>query len=343
MDMKLSITAIVLSFATLGIAQPNIFDIKSFGGASNADITMAFTNAWKAACGSTTASKVIIPRGIYKIHAVDVKGPCKAPIEVQVDGTIQASQNPDELNDASYQWVKFGYVDYFTLSGKGVFDGNGETAWTQNDCGKNSTCKRRSMNFGFNFLKLSIVQDIISKDSKNFHVNVLGCTNFTFDGLTITAPATSKNTDGIHIGRSTDDVKVLNTNISTGDDCISLGQGSRQITVQNVNCGPGHGISVGSLGKNPKEEATEHVLVKNCTISNTDNGVRIKTWPSSPGTSPITDMHFEDTIMVNVLNPVIIDQEYCPWNQCSKQVPSKIKISKVIFKNIRGTTTAAAV
>lgn len=148
----------------------------------------------------------------------------------------------------------------------------------------------------------------------------MGCTNFTFDGLTITAPATSKNTDGIHIGRSTDDVKVLNTNISTGDDCISLGQGSRQITVQNVNCGPGHGISVGSLGKNPKEEATEHVLVKNCTISNTDNGVRIKTWPSSPGTSPITDMHFEDTIMVNVLNPVIIDQEYCPWNQCSKQV-----------------------
>jgi hypothetical protein len=46
MDRKLSITTIVLSllFATLGIAQPNIFDIKSFGGASHADITMVRIN-----------------------------------------------------------------------------------------------------------------------------------------------------------------------------------------------------------------------------------------------------------------------------------------------------------
>ncbi|GAU36279.1 hypothetical protein TSUD_255330 [Trifolium subterraneum] len=252
------------------------------------------------------------------MNAIELKGPCKAPIEIQVDGTIQAPENPDDLHDA-YEWVKIQYVDYLTISGKGVFDGNGEIAWKHNDCGKNSKCKRRSMNFGFNFIKHSIVRDITSKDSKNFHVNVLGCTNFTFDGFTITAPGTSINTDGIHIGRSTD-VKVLNTNIATGDDCVSLGDGSKQITVHNVNCGPGHGISVGSLGKFPNEEAVEHVIVKNCTLTNTDNGLRIKTWPSAPGTSPINDMHFEDIIMVNVLNPVIIDQEYCPWNQCSKEV-----------------------
>jgi hypothetical protein len=42
MKMKLSITTIVLSslFTTFGIAQSNILDIKSFGGAPNADITM---------------------------------------------------------------------------------------------------------------------------------------------------------------------------------------------------------------------------------------------------------------------------------------------------------------
>ncbi|XP_073221189.1 polygalacturonase-like isoform X2 [Cicer arietinum] len=336
MNMK-SITTIVLSFllTTFGIAQSAVFDIRKYGAPSG-DITTAFGDVWKAACNSTGASKVWIPSGSYKMGAIVVKGPCNGPIEVQVDGTIIAPANPAALHDA-YEWIKFEYVDFFTLSGKGVFDGQGAIAWNQNDCGKNKNCDMASMNFGFNFLKHATVRDITSKDSKNFHVNVLGCTNFTFDHFTVTAPATSLNTDGIHIGRSTD-VKILNTNIGTGDDCVSLGDGCKQITVQNVNCGPGHGISVGSLGKYPKEEPVEQLLVKNCTLTNTDNGVRIKTWPSTPGTNPITDMHFEDITMVDVLNPVIIDQEYCPWNQCSKQSPSKIKISKVTFKNIKGTS-----
>ncbi|KAJ1415575.1 Pectin lyase fold/virulence factor [Sesbania bispinosa] len=330
MEMKLSITTIVLFMLLFGTTQSIVLDIKSFGGAPNTDITQAFLNAWTKACESTTTSKILISSGTYKMNAVHVKGPCKAPIEVHVEGIIQAPANPDALKGA-YEWVKFEYVDYFTLTGKGIFDGQGAVSWKQNDCGTNKNCKRRSMNFGFNFLKHSIIRGITSKDSKNFHVNVLGCTNITFRGFTISAPGDSINTDGIHIGRSTD-VKVLNTNIATGDDCISLGDGCRNVTIEKVNCGPGHGISVGSMGKYQNEEPVEQFLVKNCTLKNTDNGVRIKTWPSSPGRTPITDMHFEDIIMVDVLNPVIIDQEYCPWNQCSKQ------ISKVTFKNIKGTS-----
>ncbi|PNX64925.1 polygalacturonase-like protein [Trifolium pratense] len=139
------------------------------------------------------------------------------------------------------------------------------------------------------------------------------------------------------MGKSTD-VKILNSNIGTGDDCISVGDGTKNLTVQNVKCGPGHGISIGSLGKIETEENVEGVLVKNCTLTETDNGVRVKTWPNEPATLTISDLNFEDITMVNVKNPVIIDQEYCPWNQCNKQNPSKIKITKVSFKNIQGTS-----
>ncbi|PON77142.1 Glycoside hydrolase [Trema orientale] len=52
-------------------------------------------------------------------------------------------------------------------------------------------------------------------------------------------------------------------------------------------------------------------------------------------------MNFEDIIMENVGNPVLIDQEYCPWNLCNEKVPSRVKISDVSFKNIRGTSTTA--
>ncbi|KAL2666197.1 hypothetical protein GLYMA_02G307000v4 [Glycine max] len=338
MDMKLNIPPIVLYLVLTisGTAQSVGIDIKKFGGIPDADITQAFTDAWKVACASTSASKILIPNGTYKMKAVDVKGPCMAPIEIQIDGTIQAPADPNAL-DGAKQWVKIGYANFITLSGKGIFDGQGAIAWKQNDCRTNTNCKIPSMNFGFNFVNHSMVRGITSKDSKSFHVILFGCYNFTFDGFHISAPETSINTDGIHIGKSTD-VKILNTNIATGDDCVSLGDGSIHVTVQNVNCGPGHGISVGSLGKYTNEEPVKDLLVKNCTLTNTENGVRIKTWPNSSQTYLVTDMHFEDITMVDVLNPVIIDQEYCPWNHCPKQSPSKIKIRKVSFSDIKGTS-----
>ncbi|XP_047953404.1 polygalacturonase-like, partial [Salvia hispanica] len=109
----------------------------------------------------------------------------------------------------------------------------------------------------------------------------------------------------------------------------------------NVQCGPGHGISIGSLGRNVNEKDIKGITVEKCTFTNTDNGVRIKTWPSAPATLTISDLHFIDLTMVNVKNPVIFDQQYCPWNLCSLDKPSLIKISNVEIMNIKGTTATS--
>ncbi|KAI9178495.1 hypothetical protein LWI28_027241 [Acer negundo] len=124
------------------------------------------------------------------------------------------------------------------------------------------------------------------------------------------APEESINTDGIHISRSSG-IKVLESNIKTGDDCVSLGDGCSDITIERVTCRPGHGISVGSLGKYEKEDPVTGVTVRNCTITGTMNGVRIKTWPDS-FEGIVSNMHFEDIIVNNVGNPVLIDYAYCP-------------------------------
>lgn len=175
-----------------------------------------------------------------------------------------------------------------------------------------------------NFITNSIVTGITSLDSKNFHINLLGCKNLTFDHVTITAPGNSPNTDGIHVS-SSEQINILNTNIATGDDCISVGDSNKQVAISDVTCGPGHGISIGSLGKYTKEKEVVGVTVKKCKLTGTTNGVRIKTWPDSAVAFPATDMHFEDIEMDNVSNPIIIDQEYCPWNQCNRKVCAKIR------------------
>ncbi|KAF4359924.1 hypothetical protein G4B88_028675 [Cannabis sativa] len=68
-----------------------------------------------------------------------------------------------------------------------------------------------------------------------------------------------------------------------------------------------------------------------------DNGIRIKTWPGSTP-SLATGMIFQDLVMDNVRNPIIIDQGYCP-SGCKKQ-PSRVKISNIQYINIRGTSSS---
>ena len=60
----------------------------------------------------------------------------------------------------------------------------------------------------------------------------------------------------ITIARKADseEVNILNTVIATGDDCISVGYSNKKITISVVTCGPGHGISIGSLGKYKTEK-----------------------------------------------------------------------------------------
>uniref|UniRef100_A0A9I9E9G8 Exopolygalacturonase-like n=1 Tax=Cucumis melo TaxID=3656 RepID=A0A9I9E9G8_CUCME len=106
-------------------------------------------------------------------------------------------------------------------------------------------------NLKFNFITNSIVKDITSLDSKNYHINLLGCKNLTFDHVTITAMGNSPNIDGIHRG-SSEQINILNTNIAIGDDCISMGDTNKQIVINDVTCGLGYGISIRSLGKYSK-------------------------------------------------------------------------------------------
>ncbi|CAN0891007.1 G9 [Linum grandiflorum] len=320
--------------AQRGAAQPGmpatgggVFDITKYGAVADekTDISQALTKAFGEACQSRAPATIVIPPGTYLCGQTNLKAPCTAPsITFQVLGTIKA---PSDI--AGDTWFLFDNINNLNIVGNGVFDGLGPSCY--------KTKKSVAVNLRFNYVTNAMIQGITSKDSKQFHFIVIGGKNLTFDQLTITAAKDSPNTDGIHLGRAAQ-VNIINTNIGTGDDCISVGDGVSDLTVQNVTCGPGHGIAVGSLGRYANEEPVRGIHVKNCTLTNTCNGLRIKSWPDMEAGSA-TDISFEDIILNNVSFPIIIDQAYCPWNTCKHTgVPSKVKISDVTYNNIQGTS-----
>ena len=72
--------------------------------------------------------------------------------------------------------------------------------------------------------------------------------------------------------------------------------------------------SIGSLGRRPDEEDVRGIFVTNCTLSDTTNGARIKTWHQSPELQA-SNIVYENIVMNNVRNPIFIDQNYGSKNK----------------------------
>ncbi|KAF6145001.1 hypothetical protein GIB67_013352, partial [Kingdonia uniflora] len=313
-----------------------VFNVMKYGAIADGktDSAKAFLWAWKDACAWWGKGTVWIPKGTYLAGPMRFEGPCNGPTVFVVQGTVKAPTNLAVFD--SDTWIRFIYIHRLMIRGGGTFDGQGASAWPYNKCTKYTDCKTLPITLQFDFITDATVRGIHLINSKFFHIQVFQCQKMKFRALKIFAPEDSPNTDGIHIGSSTG-IRIYNSIIGTGDDCISLGPGSKDILISNVHCGPGHGISVGSLGRNPNEEDVNGLIVRNCTFSGTGNGVRIKTWAPSPS-SMARNFTFEHIFMNNVYNPIVIDQQYCPYKYCNQPASSQVQISDVKFRNIWGNS-----
>ena len=79
-------------------------------------------------------------------------------------------------------------------------------------------------------------------------------------------------------------------------------------------------FSIGSLAKTMDEPGVQNVTVKSTIFTGTTNGFRIKSW-ARHSTGFVQAIRFIGATMINVQNPIIIDQNYCPHNlNCPNQV-----------------------
>ncbi|MFQ6665907.1 hypothetical protein Gotur_032461 [Gossypium turneri] len=281
-----------------GAATPKVVNVDDFGAKANGrDDSQAFKKAWNYACSSSQGAIMVVPKKkIYRLKPINFSGPCKSPLLLKIYGTLEATEDHSDYQDNGRRWLYFDNVENLRVEGGGIIDGNGKT-WWEKSCKVNKAlpCKEApTVSFSISVLLQFFVYGAVTfnectnlrvsslriKDAQQMHVIFQKCVNVKAFNLLVTAPGNSPNTDGIHV-TGTQNIYINNCVIGTGDDCISIVSGSKNVRATGITCGPGHGISIGSLGAGNSAAYVSNVIINKATLSGTDNGVRIKTWQTS--------------------------------------------------------------
>ncbi|XP_020099168.1 polygalacturonase At1g48100-like isoform X2 [Ananas comosus] len=314
-----------------------IYSVLSFGAAGDgaSDDSKALVSAWKAACKVSKAT-IEIPTGYnFLIKPVTLQGPCMPHLILQIDGTLLAPSSTSAWPKYNLlQWLNFKWLHDFTIQGSGTLDGQGSQLRNTSQFHQSPKAKPETRPTVIRFYKSYniTVRNIRIVNSPQCHLKFDSSRGIKVKSLTISSSQDSPNTDGIHL-QNTRDVEIKNSNIGC-DDCVSIQTGCSNIHIHNVNCNPGHGISLGGLGRSNSLACVSDVSVDNINVQNALSGVRIKTWQGGVGS--VRNVTFSNVKVSNVEIPIVIDQYYCNKKSCKNKTDA-VAISDITYKGISGT------
>lgn len=224
------------------------------------------------------------------------------------------------------------------ITGRGTIDGQGDYWWgfydvpteelpealaeriaefhTQNDKQDDvSSFTLRPPLFQISRSENVTVSGVTLRNSPFWNTHIVYSKNVTFHDVNIENPAHAPNGDGIDID-SSQHVRISDTYINAGDDAIciksgknkegrDIGRPASQITVTNCTIEAGHGGIV--IGSEMSGDVRD-VVVNNCTFTDTDRGIRIKTKRGRGGV--VEDLRFGSIVMRRVACPFVINGYY---------------------------------
>lgn len=334
--------ASVVKGANLPIPAPAIpdktFDVKKCGAAGDgiADDTAAIQKAIKDA-GAAGGGKVVLPAGTY------LSGPITlvSNLEFHLDegATLKAlpMDKYPQGGDKIANFISASKIHDLKLSGTGTIEGQGQ-AWWDKVRGGDESIQRPFLIYLSKVEKVSVT-GLHLQNSPKFHLFLANDKDASVDGLTISAPESSPNTDGIDIRG--DNIYVTNCQIAVGDDNIAFGGPATRITVTNCKFGHGHGISIGSYTRG----GVSDLLADNIAFDGTENGIRGKSQRGRGGV--VENLKYTNMKMNGVKNPITFmsyyDEKNKDPNLDTREPMAELTpvFRNVTIENVTATTTAA--
>lgn len=329
-------------------------DVRDFGAKGDgAQDDTIFIQAAIMACPDS--SRVLIPRGVYKITTLFLKDNVKielaqgAVLSACTDrssfpvfqGMIQSYDEQSEYNLGTWEGnplpIYAGIVTGINVKnaviyGCGTIEGNAsfeEGNWWHGARNMHGIFRPRMI-----FLERCenvIVQGVTVQNSPSWNIHPYFSRGLRFLDLKVLNPGDSPNTDGLD-PESCEDVEIAGVYFSLGDDCIAVKSGkiymgstykqpSSHINVRRCCMRDGHGaVTIGS----EMAGGVKNLTVKDCMFLHTDRGLRIKTRRGRGKDAVVDGIVFENIRMDHVMTPFVINCFYfCDPDGYSEYVRSK--------------------
>ena len=336
---------------TLPAIPDKSFIVTDFGAAGDSltDNTKAIQNAIDAAVNAG-GGRVVIPSGIYLCGPLQFASNLDLHLE---EGAVLRMLPFDKYPGGIKEGLDFisgSKLHDISITGKGTIDGQGSPWWPY---AKTENAKRPRM-VAFKDCSRVLIEGVKLMNSPKFHLAIQGKTSdLTVSRVIIRAPAStdpvnpSHNTDACDV--SGQKILIEYCDVSVGDDNFTCGGNTSDVLITNCTYGYGHGVSIGSYTKG----GVSNITVENCTFTNTDYGIRIKSDRDRGGV--VQNITYRNLKMTNVGMPILI---YGAYNAKEKQYRNLPKLTpeiagtypsapatdltpayrNITFKNITATT-----
>ena len=326
------------------------YEAKGDGISTNTASLQKAIDAASLAGGGT----VILTKGIY------LCGPIRMASHVNLcvkEGTVLRMLPMDQYpggTDNPENFVSARGVSDIAISGTGTIDGQGAPWWplAKMKTDKKSKTRNRPRMIAISECDRILIEGIHLENSPMFHIATKKSSNFTLQGVSILAPAStnpvtpSHNTDACDVSGT--NILIKDCNISVGDDNFTCGGDTADVLITNCTYGSGHGVSIGSYTRG----AVSNITVSDCTFRDTDNGIRIKTDRDRGGF--VHDITYTNLRMTNVRCPILVYEAYKSTNRIYRDLnnltpetaagypPQAVEqltpvFSNLVFKNITAT------
>ncbi|KAI0850134.1 glycoside hydrolase family 28 protein [Daldinia vernicosa] len=211
-----------------------------------------------------------------------------------------------------------------------IIDGQGAKWWD----GKGSNGGKTKPKFFYaHNLKSSSINGLSVKNTPVQGFSINGAEDLTLKNIHIDNSAGDSagghNTDAFDVG-SSDGVKIIDAIVKNQDDCLAVNSGTN-IEFTGGTCSGGHGLSIGSVGGRTDNDVS-NVVISSSTISNSQNGVRIKTVYGATGS--VNNVTYSGITLSNITKyGIVIEQDYengSPTGTPTTGVPiTDLTVSKV--------------